>query len=105
MIHLCRIIRLLMLHDLFPNCGENVGGNGELRIGTRERGTYSSTAADHHTKKKETWEVVKAWRGSRATGILQSYNSSIVYSYYRAFMYAHENENSRKTKIQFAFLY
>ena len=65
-------------------------GRRELSFGHPDvrRGTYSSTAADHHEKNKETWEVVKVWRGSRAAGILQSYKSSIVYSYYRAFVYA-----------------
>ena len=38
------------------------------------------------TLPKKWWEVVKTWKGSRAAGILQRYKSSIVFSYYGAFV-------------------
>ena len=84
-----------MPHDSFPNCGEDVGGDGE--VGRRKLSLGHTDVvpippqrltAIMHKKKKEMLEVVKAWRGSSAAGILQSYKSSIVYSYYRAFVYA-----------------
>ena len=38
------------------------------------------------TLPKKWWEVIKTWKGSRAAGILQRYKSSIVFSYYGAFV-------------------
>ena len=70
------MIRLLMPHDSFPNCGEDVGGDGE--VGRRKLSLGHTDVVPippqrlTTIKKKEKWQVVEAWKGSRAVGVLQS---------------------------------